>query len=268
MKTKLILSSLLAVILFTSCSSSNDDSGSVASPPTTFLPLTNGNYWVYDVDNAGTINRDSLYVAHDTVINSVTYKKMKTLTTPTGFFSSTLRNNGAKIDGSKLEMTGTLSLNFGLTSPIDLALTDFVFFKENAALNEVLATTSGTINQTVQGYPLTIDYTLKTVFDGNLTNYLTPSGTTYNDVKKTKVIMNLKITTTQNIPGVPTPVTITVMNAQDVVTSTQYYAKNIGMVYANTVINYQLNSIPGVTLPIPSSGTQTQEETLSVYHIN
>lgn len=266
MKTKLILSSLLAMILFTSCSSSNDDSGSAATPPTTFLPLTNGNYWVYDVDNAGTINRDSLYVAHDTVINAVTYKKMKTLTTPTGFFSSTLRDNGAKIDGSKLEMTGTLSLNFGLTSPINISLTDFVFFKENAALNEVLATTSGTINQTVQSYPLTIDYTLKTVCDGSLTNYLTPGGTAYTDVKKTKVIMNLKITTSQVVSGITIPITI--MNAQDVVTSTQYYAKNIGMVYANTVINYQLNSIPGVTLPIPSSGTQTQEETLSTYHIN
>lgn len=265
MKTKLLLTSFFALILFTSCSSSSDNSGSDNSPATTFLPLTNGNYWVYDVDNAGTINRDSLYISNDTVINTVTYKKMKTLTTPTGFFSSTLRNNGVKIDGSKLEMTGNFSINFGLTSPIELALTDFVFFKENAVTNDVLSTTSGTLSQTISGYPLTIDYTLKTVADGSLANFLS-DGTTYTDVKKTKVILNLKITTTQTISGITIP--ITVMNAQDVVTSTQYYSKNIGMVYANTLINYQLNSIPGVTLPIPSSGTQTQEEFLSVYHLN
>jgi hypothetical protein len=265
MKTKLLLTSFFALILFTSCSSSSDNSGSDNSPATTFLPLTNGNYWVYDVDNAGTINRDSLYISNDTVINTVTYKKMKTLTTPTGFFSSTLRNNGVKIDGSKLEMTGNFSINFGLTSPIELALTDFIFFKENAVTNDVLSTTSGTLSQTISGYPLTIDYTLKTVADGSLANFLS-DGTTYTDVKKTKVILNLKITTTQTISGITIP--ITVMNAQDVVTSTQYYSKNIGMVYANTLINYQLNSIPGVTLPIPSSGTQTQEEYLSVYHLN
>lgn len=266
MKTKFILASLFAVVLFSSCSHNNDDPGVDNSPPTTFLPLTNGNYWVYDVDNGGTISRDSLYISHDTIINSVTYKKMKTLAAPTGFFSSTLKDNGVKIDGSKLEMTGNFSINFGLTSPINLSLTDFVFFKENAAVNEVLSTTSGTINQTVQTYPLTIDYTLKTVCDGSLANYLSSNGDMYTDVKKTKVVLNLKITTTQVVSGITVPITI--MNAQDVVTSTQYYSKNIGMFYANTLINYQLNSIPGVTLPIPSSQTATQQEFLSNYHVN
>ncbi|MEC4005119.1 hypothetical protein OX283_010650 [Flavobacterium sp. SUN052] len=265
MKTKFLLTSLFALILLNSCSSSSDDSGVDNSPATTFLPLTNGNYWVYNVDNAGTINRDSLYISNDTIINAVTYKKMKTLATPTGFFSTTLRNNGVKIDASKLQMTGNFTVNFGLSAPIELALTDFIFFKENATTNDVLSTTSGTLNQTVSGYPLTIDYTLKTVADGSLATFLS-DGTTYTDVKKTKVILNLKITTTQTISGITVPITI--MNPQDVVTSTQYYSKNIGMVYANTLINYQLNSIPGVTLPIPSSGTQTQEEFLAVYHIN
>ena len=266
MKIKFILSSLFAVIILSSCSHSTDEVAADNSPATTFLPLTNGNYWVYNVDNAGTVSRDSLYITHDTLINGITYKKMKTLATPTGFFSTTLKDNGVKIDGSKLEMTGNFSLNFGLTSPITLALTDFVFFKENAAVNDILSTTSGTINQTVQTYPLTIDYTLKTVCDGSMATFASSDGTTYTDVKKTKVIMNMKITTTQVVSGITIPITI--MNAQDVVTSTQYYAKNIGMVYTNTVINYQLNSIPGVTLPIPSSGTQTQEEFLANYHLN
>ncbi len=266
MKIKFICASLFIIILFTSCSHSNDDLGIDNSPATTFLPLNNGNYWVYNVDNAGTINRDSLYVAHDTIINTIIYKKMKTLITPSGFFSSTLKDNGVKIDGSKLEMTGNFSVNFGLTSPISLALTDFVFFKENASVNDVLSTSSGTINQTVQTYPLTIDYTLKTVCDGSLATFVSPNGNSYTDVKKTKVIMNMKITTTQTISGITIPITI--MAAQDVVTSTQYYAKNIGMFYTNTLINYQLNSIPGVTLPIPSSGSQTQSEFLSAYHLN
>ena len=265
MKTNFILTSLFALILFSSCSKNNDDSGVDNSPATTFLPLTNGNYWVYDVDNAGTLNRDSLYIANDTTINTVIYKKMKTLATPLGFFSSTLRNNGVKIDASKLVMTGDFSLNFGLTAPINLALTDFIFFKESAATNDILSTTSGTLNQTYSGYPLTIDYTMKTVADGSLATYLS-DGTTYTDVKKTKVILNLKITTTQTVSGITVPITI--MAPQDVITSTQYYSKNIGMVYANTVINYQLNSVPGLTLPIPSSGTQTQEEFLAVYHLN
>ncbi|WP_395061591.1 hypothetical protein [Flavobacterium sp.] len=265
MKTKLLLASLFMVFL-TSCSNDETATAEDNSVATSFLPLKNSNYWTYRISNQGTVTRDSLYVANDTIINTITYKKMKTRTVPNGFFSSTLRNNGVKIDGSKLVMTGDFNLNFGLTSPISLSLVDFIFFKENAVTNDLLSTSSGTVNQTVQNYPLTIDYTLKTVCDGSLATFTSPNGTIYTDVKKTKVILNLKIVSYQTIAGIQVPITL--MNAQDVITSTQYYSKNIGMVYTNTVINYQLNSIPGVTLPIPSSGNQTQEEFLSNYHLN
>ena len=40
------------------------------------------------------------------------------------------------------------------------------------------------------------------------------------------------------------------------------------MVYTETQIAYTLNSIPGVTLPIPSTGSQMQEEFLDIYDIN
>ena len=141
MKTKFLITSLLLIFL-TSCSSDNDnnsDNGNEA--PTEFLPLKNNNYWTYDVDSdlsssTNPLTRDSIYVANDTLINSVTYKKLKTLNVPTGFFSSTLRNNGIKIDGSKLLMTGNFSFDFGLTSPISLNVTDFIFFKEKQLKTE------------------------------------------------------------------------------------------------------------------------------------
>jgi len=270
MKTKFLIVSLILIFL-TSCSSDSDnnsDDGNEA--PTEFLPLKNNNYWTYDVDsdinNPGPLTRDSIYVANDTLINAVTYKKLKTLAVPTGFFSSTLRNNGIKIDGSKLLMTGNFSLNLGLPSTVDVGVTDFIFFKESAAVGQVLSTTSGTINQTVQTYPLTIDYTLKSVYNGSQASYLFPNGDDYADIRKTKVILNLKITTVQTVSGIP--VTITLMPAQDVIVSNQYYSRNVGMIFSNTVINYQLNSIPGVTLPIPSTFNQTQEEYIKSFLIN
>jgi hypothetical protein len=40
------------------------------------------------------------------------------------------------------------------------------------------------------------------------------------------------------------------------------------MIYTNTLINYQLNSLPvGFALPIPSSGSQSQDEFLDVFNI-
>ena len=69
--------------------------------------------------------------------------------------------------------------------------------------------------------------------------------------------------------GIPFPVVVSILDQQDVVTSYQYYSKTIGMVYTNTNISYRLNSLPaGITLPLPSTGSQTQEEFLQTYDVS
>jgi uncharacterized membrane protein len=145
-----------------------------------------------------------------------------------------------------------------------------VIFNEAATNNQQLSSVSGTINQNVGNYPLVIDYTLKSIAIESLPTY-TSNGRVYSDVKRVKTILNAKITTTTTVVilGVPTPFVVTILSPQDVVVSNQYYSKNIGMVYTNTLINYQLNSLPGgISLPIPSSGSQSQEEFLDVYNVS
>lgn len=262
---------MLGLVLFASCSQSSSDGASDNTAgnnvATTFMPLTNGNWWAYKVQGqVPPITRDSLYVKGDTLIGGTTFKKMKTRFAPTGFYSTTLRNNGIKVSGSSLIMSGSISISAGLPAPITFAATNFTFFKENASQNDLLSTQSGTFNQTIQGYPLTFDYVLKSYFDGSLPTFTTTTNRTYADLKKTKVVLNLKITYTQNVGGFP--LTAVVLQPQDVVVSTQYYAKGKGMVYANTDINYTLSSVPGVTLPIPSSGSQNQKEFLDTFLVN
>jgi len=260
---------LIVIASITSCSS--DDSGSSSEVTTTNLPLTSGNYWLYDVQTedatGGIINgRDSLFVNGDIVISGVTHKKMETLALPSGFYSSTLRNNGLRVDGNTVKISGNASYDLGLGTPVSLAITDFIILKENATANEQLSSVNGTFAQTVSGYPLDFVYTLKSINVSEMPTFTSPNGDVYEDVIKTKVVLNLKITTTQEIGGFP--ITITVLAPQDVVTSYQYYSKDIGMVYTNTDITYELASIPGVTLPIPSSGSQSQEEFLDTYLVN
>lgn len=255
---------LLIGLLISSCST-GDNSGDANSASSLF-PLSNGNYWTYNVD-AQVDGRDSLYVKGDTIITSVSYKKMKTKQMARGFFSNSLRNNGVRINGSTVKLTGGLSFDLGLTAPLSFAVQDFVILKNNAAQNEVLGTVTGTFNQTVATYPLTFDYTVKSIADGSMAS-LTSNGDTYTDIQKTKVVVSLKISSTTTIPGTTFPITVVVLSQQDVVTSTQYYAKNIGMVYAETNITYQLNSIPNVSLPIPQSGSQNVKEYLDTYLAN
>lgn len=263
MKTNFVFL-LLIGLMISSCSSS--DASGDENMATSLFPLTNGNYWTYDVD-AQLDGRDSLYVKGDTLISPLTYKKMKTKQIASGFFSNSLRNNGVRINGSLVQLTGSLSFDLGFSSPLSFALQDFVILKKNAAQNEVLSTVSGSFNQTVGTYPLTFEYTVKSTSDGSLSTF-TSNGDTYTDLQKTKVVVSLKVSSTTTIPGTTFPITVVVLSQQDVVTSTQYYAKNIGMVYADTTISYQLNSLPNITLPIPQSGNQNVKEYLDTYLAN
>lgn len=268
MKFKLITLFAAFTFLFSCSSDSNGDDNIPIE--INYIPLTNGNFWTYNVTTNAQTLRDSLYISNDTTINAKIYKKFKTKNAPVGFFSNSLNKNGLRKEGTSLLLTGTLALDFGVGVPINLSVTDFVIFNENATNNQQLGSVTGTINQTVQTYPLVIDYTLKSIAIETLPTY-TSNGQVYTDVKRVKTILNAKITNTSTviILGIPTPFITTILSPQDVVISNQYYSKSIGMVHTNTLINYQLNSLPnGITLPIPSTGSQTQDEYLDVYDVN
>ncbi|AWA30649.1 hypothetical protein HYN48_11430 [Flavobacterium magnum] len=261
MKNKMLLLAA-AFGLLASCSNSDDSSGPVTE--TDYMPITANNYWVYDVSGTNNISgRDSLYVGNDTVISANTYKKLRTLALPTGFFSNSLRNNAVREANGKLYLTGNAGLNFGDALPVEVAVSDLVIFDKNAAANQQLGMVSGTLQQDVQGFPVTINYTLKSVADGDMATFTAPDTTVYTDVKKVKTILNLTISA--SFGGFP----FNIMPTQDVVTSTQYYAEGIGMVYANTDVNYQLAdlSLLQIELPIPQSGSQNIKEVLDTYFI-
>jgi hypothetical protein len=263
MKIKLLLTTLI-VGLLTSCT--NDPSNNNSS--NNYIPLNSGNYWKYNVSNEGNMSSDSLYVSNDTVISNKTYKKMRTKSLPVGFYSSSLNKNALRTENGSVFMTGSSGLNFGNALPININLTDFIILKENASVNETLGSVSGVLNQTLQGYPMTIDYTLKSTAMESSPSFTSPDNNVYSDIKKVKVTLNLKVTTSIVISGFTIPVVI--MNSQDVVSSIQYYSKDKGMVYTKTDITYQLQNFSqfGISLPIPQSGNQVQEEFLTTFSVN
>lgn len=272
MKTKILFLMIFSLALF-SCSN-EEVAGNGDETIATSLPIASGNFWNYKVYTAATTSipeswdNDKLYVENDFLINGITYKKMKTIETPIGFYSSTLNENGLRVDGNKLRVSGAVTFDAGLPTALAFEVFDFIFLKEGASVGEQLSTTNGSFTENVGGYPLTFEYTLTSFADGTLTSF-TSDGTNYSDITKTKVVLNLKIYTVQTISGFP--FNIPVMDAQDVLISKQYYSKNIGLVYNKTEINYTLNDLPSnlnVTLPIPTTGSQTQEEFLDTYLIN
>lgn len=250
---------------FFSCSSDDNNGNSFE------IPLTNGSFWTYDVENEMENTRDSLYISNDTIINSKTYKKFKTKNNiATGFYSSSLRNNGVRFSEGKLLMSGDLSLAGGadLGLDFDLTLDDFIIFNRNATAGQLLSTKSGIIEENIDGIPITINYSLKSFGGETFSTYTSPNGDVYSNVKKVIIKLNVTITSTQTIEGVPFPITINVLTPQDVIVSTQYIASGIGVVYTNTDTSYTLNSTIADQFGIPASGSQNQKEFLDDYQIN
>ncbi len=280
-KTINILASIILLAGLISCStSSSPEEPSIPEDntiPTTYFPLKTANFWTYRVENQASNNtpattntpassfRDSLYVANDTIINTVVYKKMKTLNGSNGFFTSVLKNNGLRIDGTRLKITGVLDNSSipGISIPINLV--DFILLKDNANSGNLLSTTNGVVNLTVSGRPLTVNYVLTSVSDGTLAT-LTSNNINYTNVKKTKITLNLTITTLY--AGVQVPV----LNTQNVAITTLHFAPLKGMIYNERVLNYELNpALPDAlvsSLTAPKKSYQVQEEFIDTFNVS
>lgn len=256
---------LIAAGLFAVSCSSNDDN--ISGPDgAVYLPLSNGDYWVYDVTGPQT-GRDSLYTANDTLIGGNTYKKFKTASMPNGFFSGALSGNAVKQIGTKLKLTGSTGFSFSEDLPIALSVTDFTFFDSAAPAGTEIGIAIGAFDQpTENGYTLSVEYTLKAKAGADLASH-TAGGETYSDVKTVEMTLALTITALFEAGGFQIPVEV--LPQQDVLTSTQYYVQDIGVVHVSTDITYQITDLSGfnVELPIPSSGSEHQEETLDTYSV-
>lgn len=262
----------ILVLAISSCSSDKDsETPTDNSGVTSYFPIKTNNFWTYKTENTSVspvaIGRDSIYVGNDSIINSITYKRMKTKNLPTGFFCGTLRNNGLRVDGKLIKVSGDVSVNIGASLPVAFSVSDFVMFKENATALEEFGTVSGTItNETaLPGYPLTVNYVLSANEDGSLATF-TSNGVSYTDVKKVKVTLNVKVTAQSG----QFSVNVLSSENQDVLISHQYYAKNYGLIKSETNISYTLNPLIGAlaTVSFPLSGNQTINDYLLTKQIN
>ena len=258
---------LLALVVSVSACSSDDANLNAGDSFVDYYPLKTANTWKYSVVNDSTTTQDVLAVTGQTTIAGKNYFTMEAENVPTGFFTSSVNGQSLRSENNTVFMTGTLDFNLGELFPIDLILNDFILVKSNAANAELLSKISGSMSQTFENIPLTANYTLSTVNQNSLPSY-TSQGVIYNDVKVVKFALNMKVIATINIGGFP--LNFTVLDSQDIISSIQYYAKNTGLVHAETTISYNLNDLSNfpVELPIPPSQTILSNEYLINFQQN
>ena len=128
------------------------------------------------------------------------------------------------------------------------------------------------ITQDFNGIPLTINYTLSSTQLENLDSYEN-NGVTYTNVTSARIDLNVAVNASITIV---VPTTLPIIDSQNVLSITAYYADGIGLVYAEADSGFTLNqntlqllATIGVDLGnIPTSVSTSNTQTLTSYTVN
>lgn len=262
------LTYLLLSLFIISCSSSDDNGGGIPAEETfNYFPLNSGTYWTYDNESDQGITRDSLYVSGIEELNGVNYTVLSAELPVTGFMTSLLSESLVRATDTKLILNGELG-----APPVDgfpeitIPLDDVVLYDTEASNGTLLSEVTGEIEQDVDGIPIIIVFTISAIQGEALENGYGDFSNV--NVLTSNIIVNLSIAAAiEIVPG--TVISIPVLQAQDVVVTTNYFADGIGLINSDTLIEYQLEDLSGlgIVLPIPSEDSSTATQDIDNYFI-
>lgn len=281
--TKQFLLSFLLLLFIASCTdddddnSSDDDGGTVQENPFSgdFLPSNANNEWNYDVENIDNETGDITNATDRLFVNSPGDPNFTLDVNDNSIPNGTM--NGILINGSltktdiMLSTTGQLSFSVDGLEDINIPYNDAILYNLDAADGSELSSFNGTINQTIQDFPITINYTLKTAQVRNW-DTIDLNGETYNNVTQSTFILNMAVDITLPLVG-DKPV----LDEQDALTINSFFGKDIGLIQAvaNTTVTPNsetialLESIPDVdTSQIPSNISIKNTQDLTSFTVN
>lgn len=269
----------LVTLIFISCSDESTDTSPLLDNQQftgDFFPLSIDNSWDYDVENTDNDN-NQVVDSQDVLIVSSQSLTGFTLSVNQGGFANGIMS-GILSSGQLTRTETTLAANGTIGLPIDgldfeIELENALLYNTEAAIDAQLSEKSGVFTQTLQDFPITINYTLQSTQLENLSEY-TANGTTYNEVTSANISLNLNVTTEVSFFGITQVVSI--IDSQNILSVDSFYAKDIGLVFAEADSGYTLNTTTvsilqqaGITLDmLPTSLSVTNTQVLTDYSIN
>lgn len=164
----------------------------------------------------------------------------------------------------------TLTSNGSIQLPIEgfdfeIEIDNAVLYNTSAENETELSSQSGTFTQDIEGYPVTINYTLSSQQLQNLESYVVNT-INYPTVTSAKIALNLTASITITQFGISQ--SLPIVDSQEVLSIFSHYAKDIGLIQAEANISFSLNATilallqqSGMdlsTLPTSLSATNTQ----------
>jgi hypothetical protein len=257
---------LLVLVLIVSCSTSDDSGGTPIVETSNYFPLTLNSYWTYNNDNEQGSTRDSLYAASNEVLNGLNYTKLIASDPVSGFMTSMMSQSLMRTTESKLLLNG----EFG-TPPIEgfpdinIPLIDLIIYDKEAGNGTVLSEVTGEIEEIISEIPISIEYTISTI-QGEILE----EG--YGDFTDNKVLISsikVNLSISANIEILGTIIQIPILQAQDVIKTTNYFASSVGLIFSESLIEYELEDLSslGIDLPIPAEASSIAIQNIDTYQI-
>ena len=270
-----------------SCSSDNDESGNdgtqdntgINQPTATgdFFPLAENNEWNYNVistnnnDNSSADFTDNLVVDSENGTNYTLSANNGAIAN--GTMTNFLVSGDLSATETQLTSTGSFVIPIDGVSTIEIPFSNAKFYDTAANINEVIFNTNGNLNQDIESIPIDITYTLKTTQLENLDSY-SVDGTSYENVTSSRISIELGMSTTIDIG--PISQTLSIIDEQNVLTITSYYADGVGLILANANTSFELNQSTldllaqgGVDISeLPTSVDIDNDQVLDSYTVN
>lgn len=256
------LSLLSLTVLLVACS--NDDNGDNTND-TNYFPLEAGSSWTYDNTAELGNSRDSLYYVNEQQLQGNTYINLDATQPANAFMTTILSENLLRTSGSSLIINGDLGTVVLEGFPeIDVPLNDVLLYDGNASVGAELAAVTDEFTQDFMGFPFIVSFTVRSVQGETIETY-SVGGTTYNNVIASQIIVNAEVVAEVDLAG--TTIEVPILSSQDVITANNFYAENIGLVYSEVILDYELEDLSGVGLefPFPTEANQTATQTLDLF---
>ena len=257
---------LFVLIIIVSCSTNDDKQEDPVVQVYNYFPLTLSSYWNYNNENEEGIAKDSLYTSSNEVLNGLNYTKFIASEPISGFMTSMMSQNLMRTAESKLFLNGEFGTPLIEGFPdISIPLTDLIIYDKEAENGTLLSEEIGEISEIIDDIPIIINYTISTI-QGDILDEGIGAFTT-NKVLTSSIILNLSISTNIEILG--TVIVIPILQAQDVIKTTNYFASGVGLIFSESLIEYELEDLSslGIDLPIPSEDSSSATQNIDTYQI-
>ncbi|MGO2358311.1 hypothetical protein [Mesonia sp.] len=241
----------LALVMTSLISCSSDDTSVNETNSSNYFPLTTGNEWNYN--NSSVVEGESENTNNETLTATTENNNAYSFSSSAnmlerGIITGILVNGNLSKQNGKLVYNGQymIDLSFYGMENLSIPINNLTVYDVNASAGDQLSTLSNTIDQTFnlqgQDIPLTMTYSLNTQQNEILESY-TVNNVSYENVLKSTLSVNLAVDASVAI------ITLPLLEEQEVLTSSNYYAADIGLIYSENSVSYNFEDLSQFDIP-------------------